>query len=165
MRARKSAVLLATCFTFTFGCGSSGSVSGGTAIDEGFDATGGGGSRDAAGAETGGNEAGPGGSTADGGTAPDGSTFACGETTCNQSEVCLHQACGCVGERPSDSGTCPGGESISEAGFCEPPCGEPYCWSPDAGTSLECDGSDGGLSGVFNDLPPGMDLVCYSSCL
>jgi hypothetical protein len=105
------------------------------------------------------------GSTADAGSGLDAGAFVCGETLCNQAEVCVHQACGCVVVKPDDAGVCAGDAGLTGAGYCVPTCEPPYCWSPDDGTSLECDGTDGGLSGIFNSLPPGTDLVCDSPCL
>jgi hypothetical protein len=145
-------------------CGGSGSTSAGPGSDAGADAAGdsndaratgndGGGEDDATGAD---------GSAVTDATSESGAgTFVCGNTVCDQTEVCVHQACGCVLAMPRDAGTCLPG---SDANSCSASCPPPYCWSPDAGTTLVCDKTDGGLSGVFNSLPQGTDLVCYSSC-
>jgi hypothetical protein len=171
MKARTS---LLFAVPIALGCGSSGHTSSGPGIDGGADAThegddtsgmdGGGGNTTELDGGT--NEAGRAdGATADGGPlSSEAGTFACGDTVCNQAEVCVHQACGCMIEMPRESGTCPAGTPVSDAGLCELSCGGPYCWSQDAGTTIVCDEGDGGLSGAFNSVPAGMNLVCYASC-
>jgi hypothetical protein len=168
MHVRISFAVFTACLASA--CGGTGSAGPADAAADGSGGAGatgtdGSGGDDATGTEGGASEGGRAdGSTADAGSVSDAGTFACGETFCNQAEVCVHQACGCFVQMPRDGGTCPQGSTTSDAGSCEHSCPGPYCWSPDAGTTLVCDEADGGLSGVFDNLPQGTDLVCYSSC-
>jgi hypothetical protein len=165
MRARASFAVFAAYLAL--GCGSSGHASSGPGTDGGADATHEGDDTSAMDGSGDTSEAGHAdGATADAGSlSSDAGSFACGEIVCSQTEVCVHQASGCMIQMPRDAGTCPDGSTTSDAGSCESSSPAPYCWSPDAGTTLICDEGDGGLSGVFNSLPPGTDLVCYSSCI
>jgi hypothetical protein len=166
MRARICVTLFAA--SLAFGCGSGERTSPGPGTDGGADAThesdDTSGGDDVTQLEGGESEAGrpDGAGDAQSGSL-DAGGFACGDIVCNHTEVCVHQASGCMIQAHPDGGTCPLDASISDAGLCESSGPAPYCWSPDAGTTLICD-EDGGLFGVINGLTTGTDRVCYSSC-
>jgi len=153
MRAWTSLTIVAT--SLAVACGSSSHTSSEPGTDGGLDATHEGddtsGSDGATELDGGASDAGDAGNAdgatdADSASSSDAGGFACGNIVCNQDEVCVHQANGCM-VLLRDRATAP----------------PPYCWSPDSGSTLVCD-EEGGISGVFDTLPPGTNLVCYSSC-
>jgi len=106
---------------------------------------------------------------ADGGTS-DAGDFACGNTTCQDSEICYYPPYGCLGFAAGDGGTCPSGTEYSETSrTCVESAPTPSCVPADSlnGESVTCtpNRDNANCSMVTPPIPSECSHVCRGICV
>lgn len=102
------------------------------------------------------------------GAAADAARFACGNTFCDATQICLYPAYGCISIGPSDGGVCPSNFHLSDAGtdcLQNPPT--PSCVTPAAGSgSYDCSqGAGGPCIDVNAPVPTSCGRICREICI
>jgi hypothetical protein len=123
----------------------------------------GGGGRD------GGGGGGQAGAPAGHGGQSDGGELACGDASCQSSEICLYPPYGCIAIGPLDAGVCPAGWDYSDAtADCVQPPPAPSCvrLTPGEG-SFDCSGVDAaaGCDVANAPIPSDCSRICRSICI
>jgi hypothetical protein len=101
----------------------------------------------------------------------DSGAFACGDSVCQATEICVYPGCGCAlpTEPVSDAGTCADGSTfVGALNACTPTnvtCQPPACASPSPSNPLDCSGAEGSLNGVIDAVPTDGGRVCHGNCV